>query len=134
VRSAVTRQNGPREHAALLANETWFKRNTFRREAKNLRDRLRYLREPTNPNRRHLSGLALIVRMCLNDPERVERAAVIAAEIGESGYFERTVLPLMANRASSRHLGFGLPPFGLPELVWIIFPVPPSEGANDNAA
>jgi hypothetical protein len=135
VRSGVTRQNAHREHAALLANETWFKRNAFRREAKNLRDRLRYLSEPTNANWRHFSGLKTIVRMVLDEPERVERAASIAAEIGESDYFERTVRPLMANRASSRHLGFGLPPFDLPELVWLIFPAePPSEAANDNAA
>jgi hypothetical protein len=123
-----------RQAAAPPANETWFRRNEFRRLANIFRDRLRYLRDPANSNYRHFSGLAILVRMVLDDPERVERAASIAAEISESDYFERTVRPIMANRASSRHLGFGLPPFDLPELVRLIFPAEPPEASNDNAA
>jgi hypothetical protein len=120
------------------SSPNWFNRHAFRLEAKNLRDRLNYLRDPTNANHRHFAGLALIVRMVLSDPERAERAAVIAAEIGETDYFETTVRPLMRGRAASRSLGFGLPPFDLPDLLRLIaiFPAEPStaESANDNAA
>ena len=56
VRAELLEQNEADKRAELLANEPWVKRHEFRREAKNLRDRLHYLREPTNANHRHFAG------------------------------------------------------------------------------
>jgi hypothetical protein len=138
VRAELLRQNEADKRAEILANETWFGRHAFRREAKNLRDRLHYLRKPMNANHRHFAGLALIVRMVVSDPERAERAAVIAGEIGESSYFEATARPLMRERAACRSLGFGLPPFDLADLLRLItvFPAaePRLEATNDNSS
>jgi hypothetical protein len=98
--------------------------NIVRPVADNIGRTLRLWRNapPTNPNRRWLVNMAEVMKICLQgDEEDAWLAESLAVEIGEGGYFEAKLRPIMVEHAGLRRAGADIPNIALPRLLDLIF-------------